>query len=76
MTRVLMYWVVGDILIRYIFVSRISEDYCIPKFTDEVYFMEGRIIHGAEGNREDYVIELVLRGELLSHYRGREFITM
>ncbi len=76
MKRVLMYWIVGDILNRYIYVSRVSENYNIPKFTDEVYFMEGRIIHGAEGNIEDYVIELTLRGEILGHYRGREFLIM
>ena len=71
-----MYWTVGDILNRYTFVSRISEDYTIPKFTEEVYFMEGRIIHGAEGNRSDYIIELTLRGERLYHHRGREFLIM
>lgn len=76
MTRVLMYWIVGDILNRYTFISRISEDYLIPKFTDEVYFMEGRIIYGDEGNMEDYIIELTLRGERLAHYKGREFLTL
>ncbi len=76
MTRVLMCWIVGDILNRYIFISRISEDYIIPKFTDEVYFMEGRIIHGSSENIEGYIIELTLRGEILSHYKGREFIVM
>jgi hypothetical protein len=72
MRRVLMYWPVGDILNRYIYVSRITEDYIIPKFTDEAYFMEGRIIHGE--NIEDYVIELTLRGERLGHFVNREFI--
>ncbi len=76
MTRVLMYWIVGDILNRYIYVSKVSEYYNLPKFTDEVYFMEGRIVHGSEGNIEDYVIELTLRGEILGHYRGREFLIM
>lgn len=71
-----MFWIVGDVLNKYTFVSRISEDYCIPKFTDEVYFMEGRIIHGSEGNMNDYIIELTLRGELLAHYKGREFIVI
>lgn len=72
MKRVLMYWIVGDILNRYIYVSRISEDYNIPKFTDEVYFMEGRILHG--DCLENYVIELTLRGERLGHFVDREFI--
>lgn len=76
MTRVLMAWIVGDVLNRYIFISRISEDYLIPKFTDEVYFMEGRIIHGAEGDIHDYVIELTLRGERLGHFKGREFLEL
>jgi hypothetical protein len=38
--------------------------------------MEGRIIHGEDGNIEDYIIELTLRGEILGHYRGREFLIM
>ncbi len=69
-----MYWQVGDILNRYMFISRISEDYLIPKFTDEVYFMEGRILRG--DSMEDYIIELTLRGELLGHFNGREFIVI
>jgi hypothetical protein len=74
MKRVLMYWLVGDRLDRYTFISRISEDYVIPKFTDEVYFMEGRIIDGDSMN--NYTIELTLRGEILAHSRGREFIML
>ena len=67
-----MYWTVGDILNRYTYVSRITEDYIIPKFTDEAYFMEGRIIDG--DCMKDYVIELTLRGEILGHFIDREFI--
>ncbi len=74
MKRVLMYWRVGDIVNRFIYVSKIPEDYIIPKFTDEAYFMEGRIIVGER--IEDYTIELVLRGEILGHYKGREFIVI
>ena len=72
MTRVLMAWPVGGLLTRYIYISRIPEDYCIPKFTDEMYFMEGRIIDGSR--IEDYVIELTLRNEMLAHLKGRDFI--
>lgn len=74
MRRVLVYWSVGDVLSRYTYVSKISEDYIIPKFTDEAYFMEGRIIHG--DCIEDYVIELTLRGERLGHLKNREFIVI
>jgi hypothetical protein len=63
---------VGDMLNKYTYISKISENYLIPKFTDEVYFMEGRIIYGDV--MEDYVIELTLRGERLGHLKGREFI--
>lgn len=76
MTRVLMLWVVGDILSRYTFVSRISEDYLIPKFTDEAYFMEGRIIQGSESTMNNFIIELTLRNEILAHYNGREFLML
>ncbi len=72
MTRVLMAWAVGGPLNRYIYISRISEDYLIPKFTDEMYFMEGRIIDGSR--IEDYIIELTLRNEMLAHIKGRNFI--
>ena len=72
MRRVLLYWRVGDVLNRYIYVSRITEDYIIPKFTDEAYFMEGRLLYG--DCLENYVIELILRGEILGHFNGRQFI--
>jgi hypothetical protein len=67
-----MAWAVGGPLNRYIYISRISEDYLIPKFTDEMYFMEGRIIDGSR--IEDYIIELTLRNEMLAHIKGRNFI--
>lgn len=73
MRRVLVYWTVGDILTRYTFISKIPDNYPIPKFTDASYFLEGRIIDGFDGNMEDYIIELVLRNELISHSWGREF---
>ena len=72
MTRVLMAWPVGGLLNRYIYISRIPEDYLIPKFTDEMYFMEGRIIDGT--TMDDYVIELTLRNEILTNLNGRNFI--
>jgi hypothetical protein len=63
---------VGDVLNRYTFISRISEDYIIPKFTDDVYFMEGRILTGEV--LEDYIIELTLRREILGWFIDRDFI--
>lgn len=72
MKRVLLYWKVGDVLNRYTFISRISEDYIIPKFTDDVYFMEGRILTGEV--LEDYIIELTLRREILGWFIDRDFI--
>lgn len=76
MKRVLMLWLVGGRLYKYIFVSRIPDNYVIPESTDEVYFLEGRIIDGADGNMEDLVIELILGNEILTYYKDREFLTI
>lgn len=71
-----MLWGVGDRIYKYIFVSKIPDNYIIPESTDEVYFLEGRIIDGADGNMEDLVIELILGGEILTHYKDRIFFTV
>lgn len=70
MKRVLLYYLFENN--KYTYISRIADNYIIPSYTEEGYFVEGIIINGDV--MVNYIIKIPLRNEILAHYNNREFI--